>query len=143
MSATRGGPSQEGWGARESGTTSYFAERLRHEMSAVALRHHVDQADADFLLVDVRSPADYREGHILGAVNLELPLLVQSLQDEYPGERTLVVYSHDDGCLLSTEAAAALAEEGYRVRLLRGGFSYWKAQGHPVETGDPFDVDDY
>jgi len=138
MTTTRGGREQQSSARAES---NYFAQRLRHEMSAHTLRSHVDRADADFLLVDVRDPAMYREGHIVGAVNLQPDEIVEAMEAEFPGERNVVVYSYDLGCLLSTHCADLLTRAGFTVRQLIGGFEYWKEHGHPVETGDPYQVD--
>lgn len=140
ITTSRGASQAESRGGE---TVNYFAQRLRHEISAHVLREHVENANADFLLVDVRDPGMYRAGHIVGAVNLQPDEIVEALEAEFPGERNLVVYSYDMGCMLSTHCADILTRHGYQVRQLLGGFEHWEHAGNPVETGDPNDVDDY
>lgn len=138
ITATRGTPQGE-----VLGEPNYFALRLRHEISAHVLHGHIENEDAPFLLVDVRDPSLYREGHIVGAVNLQPDEIVEAMEAEFPGEKDVVVYSYDMGCMLSTACADTLTRAGYRVRQLLGGFAYWKEMGHPVERGDPNDAPDY
>jgi NADPH-dependent 2,4-dienoyl-CoA reductase/sulfur reductase-like enzyme/rhodanese-related sulfurtransferase len=71
------------------------------------------------LLLDVREPAEFAGGHIEGAVNLPLPQLRKRL-GELPREREIMVY-----CGVgqrSYNALRILAQQGFKVRNLPGGF---------------------
>ena len=48
----------------------------------------------------------------------------------------MVTYCWGPGCNGATRAALALAELGYRVREMLGGFEYWAREGLPVEAAD-------
>jgi rhodanese-related sulfurtransferase len=48
-------------------------------------------AKSPVLMIDVRSPAEYRSGHIPGATNIPLPQLARSLS-KIPTDRPVVLY---------------------------------------------------
>lgn len=91
------------------------------------------QAQNPPLLVDVRTPAEFREGHIAGAINVahdEIGARWPAL--DIPRDEELMVYC-------GTGRRAGLAQQalealGYtRTRILEGGFEAWKKAGLPVE----------
>ena len=84
-------------------------------------------------LVDVRTQAEYDEGHIAGA------LLIDIRQDDFdtqidkllqPG-KPVAVYCR--GGVRSRRAAEKLLMKGFQVYNLDRGFSQWKEDGKPVE----------
>ena len=84
--------------------------------------------------VDVRYPADFRRGHIKGAVSIPFYSLKTIT---YPKDQALVVYCSGIGCSLSDDAAITLQELGYtNVKVLTGGIAEWSMKGYPME-GDP------
>lgn len=88
------------------------------------------------LLVDVRKPEKYQEGHIPGAVNIPLPELEASAPQL--GEATaIVVYAGGWTDYLSPAGAKKLLALGYKnVYEFRGGMELWQAEGGRVETGE-------
>lgn len=81
------------------------------------------------LLVDVRSPGEYRQGHIPGAINLDLQQLDRRL-DEIPRDRPVVLYCRSGQ--RSSVAAGKLAQAGYEQVYDLGGVIAWRAQGLPL-----------
>lgn len=83
-------------------------------------------------LVDVRTPKEYAEGHIAGAMNIN----VQSdyfqikAENELSKDSTILVYCRSGR--RSMDAAKILAKLGYKVVNLEGGIIEWKESGHPV-----------
>ena len=91
------------------------------------------------LLLDVRgsyeytgamgAPCDPRQGHILGARNLDVGLLVQMTVAEIevelgpPGDHEIVCYCHSGS--RSAHAVAILALAGYAARNYRGSWHEW------------------
>ncbi len=93
------------------------------------------------LIVDVRSPASRKEGHIPGAVWIDNHAFEQSLRAQRLHERAadeVIVY-----CACPNEASAAivarkLMRAGFtRVRPLAGGIEAWTARGYAVERPAP------
>jgi NADPH-dependent 2,4-dienoyl-CoA reductase/sulfur reductase-like enzyme/rhodanese-related sulfurtransferase len=82
----------------------------------------LDQTDA--LLVDVREPAEFADGHIPNAINLPL----SQMRDRYaelPTNREIWTY-----CLVGQRgyfATRFLAQHGYRSRNLSGGYTTYQA----------------
>ena len=84
------------------------------------------------LLVDVRHADEYREGHIVGALNIP----VEQLAERYtalgvPRDREIVLYCASGR--RAAKAQALLEERGYgHVRLLDGSIKAWREQQLPL-----------
>jgi rhodanese-related sulfurtransferase len=86
------------------------------------------------LIIDVRVPEAYANGHIPGAINIPVGKLSSALFD-IPGDRPVVIYCnmHNPGGSGSEDAVETLLDAGYYARALRGGFPEWKQAGCPIE----------
>jgi rhodanese-related sulfurtransferase len=95
--------------------------------SSAQSQTRVDSAEAHRLvhegatLLDVRSDAEWAEGHLPGAVHIPVQQLAQRM-GEVPRDHGVVVYCLSGG--RSAQAAAMLASAGYEVHDL-GGMSNW------------------
>jgi rhodanese-related sulfurtransferase len=87
------------------------------------------QPKAPHLLVDVRTAGEFQEGHIPGAVNIDLQRLAQRL-GEIPRDQPVVLYCRSGS--RSATAAGLLARAGYVHVYDLGGIITWRAQGLPV-----------
>ena len=83
-------------------------------------------------ILDVRTPEEYADGRLAGAVLLpviELPLRLNELPKDK--KTPILVY-----CALGPRSEAArryLTEQGYTsVQVLEGGITAWRAEGQPV-----------
>ncbi len=98
-------------------------------MPAAELAHQLERGRAPFVL-DVRSDAEWRAGHLPRALHIEaerLPTEVLPLTSDSP---VIVHCGHADR---STVSVSVLERRGYRnLMLLDGGFSDWQAAGYPV-----------
>lgn len=102
-------------------------------ISKIAPSEYVAQfsdAGQDHLLLDVRTPAEFAEGHIPGAVNISVESLASRL-DEVPQDQTVVVYCRSGN--RSATAANILADAGYSSIYDLGGIITWVDQGYPVQ----------
>lgn len=85
-------------------------------------------------VLDVRTPREYDEGHIDGAININVQsgdfqkLVVGKLSKD----STILVYCRSGR--RSMDAAEILTRLGYRVVNLKGGIIEWKEDGYPVTT---------
>ena len=80
------------------------------------------------MIIDVREPLEFREGHILQAQLIPLPkLLLDGLK--LPKDREIILVCR--GGRRSMRAAYVLQNKGYRhrVRFLQGGMIDWEASG--------------
>jgi rhodanese-related sulfurtransferase len=85
------------------------------------------------LLLDVRSPDEYRQGHLPHAVSMPFAELLGRLE-ELPRTGTIVAYCRGPFCVFADEVVQLLTERGYAAVRLEEGFPDWKYRGLPYET---------
>jgi len=84
------------------------------------------------LLIDVRDPDEWAEGHIPGAKNFSRGTVELEIEEAAPDLSTPIV-THCGGGGRSALAAESLQRMGYKnVKSMAGGFKAWKAAGLPV-----------
>jgi rhodanese-related sulfurtransferase len=93
--------------------------------------HLINREDA--LIIDVREPAEFAAGHVLGAKNVPLARLDAPAPDLLKRkERPVIVYG--DASDRAGKAAAALKKHGFtRITNLSGGLKAWQDAGLPLE----------
>jgi rhodanese-related sulfurtransferase len=89
--------------------------------------------EGSVLVLDVRPSAEFRAGHLPGAVNMSLADLKKRLSG-FDRALEIVAYCRGPYCVLAFEAVKLLRDNGFRVRRLQDGFPEWKAAGWPVEN---------
>jgi len=90
------------------------------------------QEQSDYLIVDVRRPDEFAEGHIAGAVNVPNETIEDEAPDALPDkEQTLLVYCRSGN--RSKEASQKLADMGYTNVYEFGGINTWKGE---IVTGE-------
>jgi rhodanese-related sulfurtransferase len=92
------------------------------------------QAGADFILVDVRSPKLFAEGHVPGAINIPHRTLTAEQIAQYPKDILFVVYCAGPHCNGATKGAIRLARLGYRVKEMIGGITGWRDEEFALDT---------
>ncbi|KUM70049.1 rhodanese-like domain-containing protein [Streptomyces curacoi] len=90
--------------------------------------------DPGFVVVDSRSTEAWDQGHIPGAVHLPTALVPGQAERLLDRSVPVVTYCWGPGCNGATRAALALAELGYQVKEMLGGFEYWAREGLEFET---------
>jgi len=85
------------------------------------------------VVIDVRPLAEYRAGHIPGALSIPLEELETRL-GELPARKEVVAYCRGPYCVMAYEAVARLRARGRRARRLTDGFPEWRASGLPVQA---------
>jgi rhodanese-related sulfurtransferase len=111
----------------------FFRAKLEYEASPYGLKAQMEKSPGEAWVIDVRSTDAYREGHIPGAHSIPIDQLTSKL-NSLPRDRVIVTYCGDITCPLSSKAALQLAEKGFRVQHLVGGFAEWSRKGYPVES---------
>jgi rhodanese-related sulfurtransferase len=84
---------------------------------------------ADFVLLDVRSPALFAKGHIPGAINLPHGKIIASKMAQWPEDTIFVTYCAGPHCNGAARAALRLAGLGRPVKLMSGGVTGWIDEG--------------
>ena len=83
-------------------------------------------------LIDVRTPEEFSEGHLCGAVNHDWydSLFVDKVSAAYDKSAPLYIYCRSGR--RASEAAAVLSKAGFEVFNLAGGYLAWTEAGKPV-----------
>ena len=118
------------------------AEELLPEVGQLVHQYAVDGADGDVsrdqmatllesgdvVLIDVRPAAEFKHGHILGALPFPIEELPNRLA-ELPKDKRIIAYCRGTYCLFADEAVALLRQRGFDAIRLEGGWPEWFAEG--------------
>ncbi|MDE6086554.1 MAG: rhodanese-like domain-containing protein [Muribaculaceae bacterium] len=87
---------------------------------------------SDKVILDVRTPEEYADGHISGAININVlaPDFATESQKTLNKKDTVFVYCRSGK--RSMDAAGILTKLGYHVVDLKGGILNWQESGLPV-----------
>ncbi|MFC4329802.1 rhodanese-like domain-containing protein [Streptomyces andamanensis] len=118
------------------------AEAAAHFRASLALHADVSDVaaalsaggDPGFVVVDSRSTESWDQGHVPGAVHLPTALIPGQAPALLDPAVPVVTYCWGPGCDGAARAALALAELGYAVKEMLGGFEYWVREGFAYET---------
>jgi len=89
-------------------------------------------ADTNVVVLDVRTAAEFAEGHILRAILIDQGQsdFVEKAQAALPTDKTIALYCRSGR--RSANAAGRLAAVGYKCVNLKGGIIAWKEAGLEV-----------
>ena len=111
----------------------YFAAGFRFETDCWDV-HASMQSGADFILLDVRSPALFARSHIAGAINLPHGKIVAGRLSAWPPDALLVTYCAGPHCNGAARGALRLARLGRPVKIMAGGICGWIDEGFELVT---------
>jgi rhodanese-related sulfurtransferase len=101
----------------------------------------IDRQEPGLVIIDVRTPEEFQEVHINGAVNLPFPDL-----DKKPSVLTfskdskLLFYCNGFKCGMSPKAAQLAAALGYlNLYVLSEGMPVWEEKGFAIYTGPDYE----
>lgn len=95
--------------------------------------HAASGPEADFVLLDVRSPELFARGHVPAAINVPHAKITAARLVPYPAATLFVVYCSGPHCNGAQRAALRLARLGRPVKIMIGGMSGWREEGFPIE----------
>ncbi len=117
----------------KSEAVEFFENRLKYEIGPALLKEKMDHGHQDFQVIDVRTRAAYDQGHIPGAWSVPYQELDERIS-EFSFYKENIVYCYSTACQLSYDVARKLAEQGYTVKVLIGGFEEWERKKLPIST---------
>ncbi|MBX8938784.1 rhodanese-like domain-containing protein [Enterococcus gilvus] len=94
--------------------------KLFQKTSAISTQALAGKIEGPITLLDVRTPEEYRRGHIAKAVNYPLNKV-----DRYQGKEKEVYVICQSG-MRSKQAAKILKQKGYEVTNVQGGMNRWQ-----------------
>lgn len=106
-------------------------------MSQFDLLARLQRKDPDFVVLDVRTPAEFAAGHVPGARNISHDLLQSSIESlgDVRGKQVVLYCRSGRRTQL---AADVLSKAGFkRLAHLEGDYLAWEAEHRPVERSAP------
>lgn len=86
-------------------------------------------------VLDVRPAAEYRAGHIPGALSVPLGQLKEMISN-LPQDQDVVAYCRGPYCVLAVEAVEMLRKKGFKAIRLEEGIQDWLAMGLSIDVGE-------
>jgi rhodanese-related sulfurtransferase len=94
----------------------------------------------DYIILDVRTPEEFNQGHLEGVVHIPVDELEGRL-DELSKDKPIIAYCKSGG--RSSKAAGLLIENGFtQVYNMSGGITEWMGKNYPVVVGEPEAVEE-
>jgi rhodanese-related sulfurtransferase len=124
------------WSTTPADAAAHFARRLAVQTDVSDVHAALESGSPGFVLVDTRSIEAWVQGSVPDAVHLPGREIPARAATELDPAVPVVTYCWGPGCNGATRAALALAQLGYRVREMIGGFEYWAREGLPVRTAE-------
>ena len=118
VTATEAAPSAD--------ANAFFTAKLTYEADCADVHHDIKHGNMNFVLIDVRSPEDYKRSHVPQAINIPVARITAKRMAEYAPDTLFVVYCWGPGCNGATKAAIKLSSMGYPVKEMIGGIEYWE-----------------
>ncbi len=115
--------------APSAAALAHFETLLAFETDCWDVHEAQRSGRQDFVLLDVRSPELYADGHLPGAVSLPHGRIVERNLADYPEDALFVVYCAGPHCNGADKAAVRLAGLGRHVKKMIGGVEGWKDEG--------------
>lgn len=116
----------------------YFEHMLAFTLNPGRLQMMIEDNLDKFTLIDVRDYDDYIKGHIPFAIHVPFEQLEEHLE-HFSKDKINIFYGYSLFCQRGEMASYILAEEGYPVRNLVGGFKGWKKQDYDIVETDSED----
>jgi rhodanese-related sulfurtransferase len=113
---------------------AHFRHRLQFETDVSDVHAALHEPRSSFVLIDTRSRDSWDQGHVPGALHLPTAEMADRAEEGIPRGSRVVTYCWGPGCNGAVKGALALAQLGYQVKEMLGGFEYWVREGFPVKT---------
>lgn len=121
--------------ASASVALQHFSSLLGLETDCWDVHEAIVHDAVDFVLLDVRSPELFADGHLPGAVNLPHRRIVDRNLEAYPPDTLFVVYCAGPHCNGADKAAMRLAALDRPVKKMIGGVTGWLDEGFELDRG--------
>ena len=114
---------------------AYFESQMGLTTDCWDVHESMNGGKADFVLLDVRSRENFREGHVPGSASLPHGEICEAELEKYPPDTIFVVYCAGMHCNGAYRAAIRLARLGRPVKMMIGGVTGWLDEGFSLEPG--------
>ncbi len=122
--------------ADSAAALAHFRAALQFETDCSDVASALASGTPRFVLLDVRSPALFAQGHVPGALNLPHGKIVESKLVNYPPDTVFVTYCAGPHCNGAARGAIRLALLGRPVKVMIGGITGWLDEGFSLSVGE-------
>jgi rhodanese-related sulfurtransferase len=122
--------------ANAATSITHFESQFSFETDCWDTHEALREAEPGFVLLDVRSPVKFAQGHVPRALNLPHGKIIDSRMKSYPLTTLFVAYCAGPHCNGAARAAAKLAHLGFAVKIMAGGVTGWIDEGFALATGE-------
>lgn len=102
------------------------------EIEPETLREHVEAGDTP-LLVDIRGPREFAEGHLPGSRNIPMAELPQHIEEIADADHVVTICPHGMASVKAARIVEAYRDFDGTVDSLAGGLDAWDG---PLEDGE-------
>lgn len=117
----------------EAKTLLDFVKEAKSKISEIEVSDVVSLLEDDYMILDVREPAEYLSGTINSALNIPRGVLEAVCDHQYPGRREEMLDRNQKWLLLcatsgrSAMATVVMKQMGFKnVKNINGGMAAWK-----------------
>ncbi|NLV82523.1 MAG: rhodanese-like domain-containing protein [Synergistaceae bacterium] len=111
--------------------TAGLADNKGYMMEMAEAKPKIEAGENNLFVIDIRSEASYKAGHIPGSASFYLPTLVDRLE-HIPQNRPIFVVCKLDA--MSAYATMILRLVGYPATLVAGGVPAWADAGGALDS---------
>jgi len=88
--------------------------------------------ETNVILLDVRTEAEFKEGHLKGAINIDQgqSTFINNVKEAISQDKTIAIYCRSGR--RSANAASRLGDLGYKCVNLKGGIIAWGKASKPI-----------
>lgn len=115
---------------------AHFSAEFTFEADCWDVHDALKSAEPGFVLLDVRSPDLFKQGHVAGAINLPHGKLIPSKLEQWPKDTLFVTYCAGPHCNGAARGALRLAKLGRPVKVMAGGVTGWIDEGFTLAPGE-------
>jgi rhodanese-related sulfurtransferase len=108
-------------------TTTIASVPATEEIDAKDIMQNLSEYRRDYLILDVREPSEYAQGHIPGAVNIPSGYIPSRIKELDPQKPIITVCRSG---VTAASVAKTLNLDGFTAKSMKGGMQAWQG---PVE----------
>lgn len=122
--------------ASSAAALAHFHGSLQFETDCSDVASALASGTPGFVLLDVRGPALFAQGHVPGALNLPHGKIIASKLAAYPQDTLFVTYCAGPHCNGAARGALRLAQLERPVKLMAGGITGWLDEGFELAVSN-------
>ena len=107
--------------------SNFYEDEMSTVVSPTTLKKWIDTKDNNYILVDLRSTAEYNAEHFVTAINIPTVSMntnqIVAAFSKLPKNKEIVIHCYSSYCTLGRQVGQTLAEHGIYVHELDAGWS--------------------